>query len=139
MSVIRVLFLRLCIGWKFKWEPRENLFINDVAAILFKKIISFIYTFEVKDLDLVAKDLLPVAVKYDIEKIWKLRVKIVFRQTIKQKRRFADAYKAKILHDKVIWSFLTNKSDVINSKEFEKRIRSHPTLMAKTLQRIYLL
>ncbi|XP_057342158.1 speckle-type POZ protein-like isoform X2 [Microplitis mediator] len=111
-------------------EKKENkISVPDITPEIFEKILKYIYTDQVIDLNEIADDLLEVADKYQLQSLKEmcqesLSETLILRNALKI-MTLADRHSAKELLDFTIRFMATNMKDLIETQEFKEFSRSN--------------
>ncbi|CAG5101215.1 Similar to spop-b: Speckle-type POZ protein B (Xenopus laevis) [Cotesia congregata] len=114
-------------------EKKSNqIFITDITADIFEKVLEFIYTDEVSGLNAIAEDLLEAADKYQILSL-KEMCEVSLCKTLKpenaiRRMDLADRHNAPFLIKYVTKCIVTDSKKIIQTEDFEKFEKSNPSL-----------
>ncbi|XP_043479836.1 speckle-type POZ protein-like isoform X1 [Leptopilina heterotoma] len=112
--------------------------IDDIKPAIFQKMMIFIYTDRVENLDESAFELLYVAEKYQLEKLKNLCIRSLnvnlSLETVIKSFEIADLYSIEKLKDKCLKFISQEIDEIIERKEFQELIQSRPFIWLQILK-----
>ncbi|XP_043479828.1 speckle-type POZ protein-like [Leptopilina heterotoma] len=111
--------------------------IDDIKPAIFQKMMNFIYTDRVENLEESAVELIYVAEKYQLEKLKNLCInslndKLSINTVIKT-LEVAELYSIDLLKNECLSFISERKYDIIETKEFQELMLTHPNLWVEIL------
>ncbi|KAJ8675261.1 hypothetical protein QAD02_011047 [Eretmocerus hayati] len=107
---------------KLKDGQKNSVSIDDVDERIFLEILRFIYFNKVHEIEKYAKELLPAAIKYSIEKLEEKCVETVSKNIVTENvieyLRLADMYRLEKLRKQTINFIASNLADVMKSSSY---------------------
>ncbi|XP_033212756.1 speckle-type POZ protein-like isoform X2 [Belonocnema kinseyi] len=123
---------------KMKERIKSCVEIQDLEPDIFEKMLRFIYTDKVNDLEESASKLLPAAERYDLQKLKRMCVTILHRSlTIKnvlETLKLADMFSISDLRRAAL-KFIISHPEIVNGmEEFENLIESRPRVALELIR-----